>query len=250
MAMARLWLPFLACLDELIGAGAGLLHGALRNLNGEHVGDPDAWEVIEDYLSLERSASEVSRCLGVRVAALRAHSLVNRPGRSADLLREWAQACTVTGAKNGLVALFDEADVDYGQRGRSWTDMEQRNGLLEALRQLADKSPGTMSYGHLVVAMGITPGASKPDALAELRWQLGLHLRVVRLRELAVGELRELGWKTVRVYKRAYETDDVQEGRLGVILERGVRRAERAPGGRNPRAYIRQLLEELDVLYG
>jgi len=245
--------------DKLSVAGAELLHGALENLQAEHVEDPDRWEVIEDYLSLERSASEVGRHLGVRVGALRAHLREARPVRSADLLREWAQACTVTGARGGLTVLFDEADVDYGQRGRTRGEIDQRTGLLQALRRSADGGPRGGSYGRLVVAMGITPGAGEQASIEELRnalglhelkKELGLHLRVVRLRELTVGELRELGWKTVQLYQRAYGIDGVQEARLGIILERGVRRMERALGGHNPRSFIRHLLEELDVLYG
>jgi len=180
--------------DKLSVAGAELLYGALENLRAEHVEDPDRWAVIEDYLSLERSASEVGRHLGVRVGALRAHMREARPVRSAD----------------------------GGPRGGS--------------------------YGRLVVAMGITPGAGERASIEELRnalglkelkKELGLHLRVVRLRELTVGELRELGWKTVQLYQRAYGIEVVEEARLGAILERGVRRMEHAPGGRNPRSFIR-----------
>lgn len=167
--------------SKLRVADASFLYGALENLEAEHVENPDLWEVVEDYLSLERSTSDVGRHLGVRVGALKAHSLVDRPARAADLLREWAQACTVTGARGGLAVLFDEADVDYGQRRRGSNESEQRSGLLQALRGHADGGPKPGSYGRLVVAMAITPGASQPDPIQELGKEFGSHLRVVRL---------------------------------------------------------------------
>jgi len=235
--------------DTLRVAGAELLHRALERLDARHAEDPDAWEVIEDYLSLERSSSEVGRYLGVRVGALRAHRLEDRPARSADLLREWAQACTVTGARKGLVVLFDEADVDYGHRGRSSMDSEQRTGLLRTLRRHAEGGPRAGSYGRLVVAMAITPGASEPDPIQELRSEFGAHLQVVRLRELSGNELRELGGKVAEVYRRAYQASG-GEGAAERAVQDCARITERQAEGRNPRTFIRRLLEKLDIVYG
>jgi hypothetical protein len=230
-------------------ADASLLYGALENLVAEHVENPDLWEVVEDYLSLERSTSEVGRHLGVRVGALKAHCLVDRPARGADLLREWAQACTVTGARGGLAVLFDEADVDYGQRRRGLNESEQRSGLLQALRGHADGGPKPGSYGRLVVAMAITPGASKPDPIQELRREFGSHLRVVRLRELSSIELSELGSKVVEVYRRAYQVRG-GEAEAEKAIKSCVQVTERQAEGRNPRTFIRRLLEKLDGAYG
>jgi hypothetical protein len=229
-------------------ANASFLYGALEKLEPEHVENPDLWEVVEDYLSLERSTSEVGRHLGVRVGALKAHSLADRPARGADLLREWAQACTVTGARGGLTVLFDEADVDYGQRGRGLTGTEQRSGLLQALREHADGGPQPGSYGRLVVAIAITPGASDPDPIQGLKGELGSHLKVVRLRELSLSELRELGGKVAEVYRRAYQRP-AKDAREEKAIDDCVRVTEQQAEGRNPRTFIRRLLEKLDVIY-
>lgn len=235
--------------DKLRVADAEFLYGSLVNLTPEHVQDPDVWEFIEDYLSLEISANQVTQRLGVRVQPLRARYLEDRPARCADLLREWAQACTVTGARNGLVVLLDEADVDYAQSGRTETEREQRTALLQALRQHADAGPHAGSYGRLVIAMAITPGASEPDPIEELKHELGPHLRLVRLNELNGSEMAELGRRIDRLYRSAYGLADAETGRTDETLMECLRLMERKAEGRNPRKFIRLLLEKLDVVH-
>ena len=234
--------------DKLRVSGAEFLHGSLVNLRADHVQDPDMWEVVEDYLSLETSAHQVGQRLGVRVQPLRARYVEDRPGRCTDLLREWAQACVATGARGGLAVLLDEADVDYVQGGQSRTEREQRTALLQAFRKNCDNGPHGGSYGRLVVAMAITPGASEPDPILELKAELGSHLRVVRLRELSAAELTDLGGRVAQLYRRAYEiTGD--EGKADKALKESLQLTERQADGRNPRRFIRLLLEKLDVLY-
>jgi len=234
--------------DKLRIAAAELLHGSLVNLSADQVQNPDTWEVIEDYLSLEMSANQVRQRLGVRVQALRARFLEDRPARCADLLREWAQACTVTGARGGLAVLLDEADVDYAQGGRGPTERDQRTALLEALRQHGNSGPKGGSYSRLVVAMAITPGASKLDPIEELKLELGSHLQVVRLRELKAGELFDLGNRVVKLYRQAYEIAG-NEAKSERVVSECLQLTERQTEGRNPRKFIRLLLEKLDVLY-
>jgi hypothetical protein len=234
--------------DKLRVVCADYLHGCLENLRPHHIENPDLWEVVEDYLCLEMSANQASQRLGVRMQALRARFLEDRPARCADLLREWAQACTVTGARGGLAVLLDEADVDYAQGGRGIIEQGQRTALLEALRQHADTGAKAGSYSRLVVAMAITPGASKPDPIEALKVELGSHLRVVRLRELKSGELLELGNLVVKVYRRAYEIGD-DEAKSENVVNECLQATEREAEGRNPRKFIRLLLEKLDVLH-
>jgi hypothetical protein len=99
------------------------------------------------------------------------------------------------------------------------------------------------------VAVAFTPGTSKPDPIEEFRSELGAHLKVVRLRELSANELRELGGRVLRLYQRAYEVTGKWEDRTVEVLDECLQFTELRAEGRNPRRFIRLLLEKLDVLY-
>jgi hypothetical protein len=228
--------------------GGELLHQLLTAMNRDCADNPDKWERIEDYLSLDATSADLRRELGIKVPALRARRRDERPERCSTVIREWASACTVLGARNGLVVLLDEADVDYAQGGRTQDDRDQRTGLLSAFRSIADSQPGYGGFARLVIAMAITPGASKPDPIEELTVELGSHLRVVRLRELSAGELMDLGNRVTELYRRAYEIAD-DEAKAEKAVKECLQLTERQVEGRNPRRFIRLLLEKLDVLY-
>jgi len=230
-------------------AGAEMLHRSLEKLNGGNVDDPDQWETIEDYLSLEVSAPQASYVLGVRLPPLNANQLANRPERAAGLLREWAQACSVTKARGGLTVLLDEADVDYGNRWRSKSEREQRGGLLEAWRQMADDGPRGGSYAKLVVALAMTPGIAKQDPIEELKKALGPHVRAVTLRELGDREMSELGGKVCTLYRTAYELGPPTMAGMENLVAEALTAQQRGAEQRNPRKFIRLLLEKLDAAH-
>ncbi len=234
--------------EKLRDARAEMLHRTLMNLSSEHVDDPDQWEAVEDYLSLEVSAPQAGRVLGVRLPPLNTRSLCDRPGRTVDLLREWARACTVTGAPGGLTMLLDEADVDYGNRGRTSSELRQRAGLLMAWRQMADAGPQGGNYARLVVALAMTPESDQDGAIEELKAHLGPHLHVVVLRELRDDEMRELGSKVCNLYRAAYELNESIAATDDPITECLVAQ-QRSTEQRNPRRFIRLLLEKLDVAH-
>lgn len=231
--------------------GGDLLNQLLGAIKKESVNNPDHWELIEDYLSLDVTACQLRQKLGIKVPSLRARYREDRPARCSSIIREWASVCTVSeiGARNGLVVLLDEADVDYAQRGRATADLEQRTQLLKSFRSIADSPAGDGGFARLLVAVAITPGASNPDPIEELKSELGKHLKVVQLRELTNYELRELGKRVVRLYQRAYELMGKKEGPAAEVLEQCLEFTERQAEGRNPRRFIRLLLEKLDVLY-
>lgn len=231
--------------------GGEMLHQLLVAIDRDCVDNPDKWELIEDYLSLDATASHLRRELGINVPSLRASYRKDRPARCSTILREWASACSVTemGARNGLVILLDEADVDYARRGRSQADMEQRKDLLRAFRSIANSPPGDGGFARLLIAVAITPGASEPDPIDEFKAELGEHLKVVRLRELTANELRELGGRVLRLYQRAYEVPFKKEERAAEVLDKCLQFTGRQAEGRNPRKFIRLLLEKLDALY-
>ena len=229
--------------------GGETLHQLLMAIDRDCVDNPDKWERIEDYLSLDATSSDLKRELGVKVPSLRVRDRADRPERCSTIIREWASACTVMGARNGLVILLDEADVDYARRGRTQGDMEQRADLLRSFRAIANLPPSAGGFARLVVAVAITPGASAPDPIEEFKSELGEHLKVVQLRELTPSELRELGKRVVRLYQRAYEVTNKKE-ELGVdALDKCLQFTGEQAEGRNPRKFIRLLLEKLDLLY-
>jgi len=235
--------------NRLQTAGAATLFQSLAPLSGDHVDDPDKWETVEDYLSLEVSAAQAGHRLGVHLPPLNANRLVERPGRATDLLHEWAQACTATGARGGLTIVLDEADVDYGNCWRTGSELEQRSALLEAARQMAETGPRGGSYARLVVALAITPGVCEPDPVEELTNTLGRHARTVALRELSEHEMTELGSKVCRLYCQAYEVSEDQAGRMEGLVSDALSTLSRGAELRNPRKFIRLLLEKLDAAY-
>ena len=127
--------------------------------------------------------------------------------------------------------------------------MEQRTSLLRSFRAIADAPAGDGGFARLVIAMAITPGASNPDPIEELKDELGAHLKVIRLRELSVGELRNLGKRVVKLYQCAYEVTGDKDDLAANILERCLLFTGNQAEGRNPRKFIRLLLEKLDGLY-
>ena len=228
--------------------GGDLLHKLLTAMSRECADNPDKWERIEDYLALDATSADLRRELGIQVPALRARRREERPERCCTVIREWASACTVLGARNGLVVLLDEADVDYAQGGRTANDREQRTALLRGFRSVADAQPAYGGFARLVIAMAITPGASKPDPILELKAELGSHLRVVKLQELSAGELMDLGKRVAQLYCRGYEIKR-DDAKADNAVRECVQLTERQAEGRNPRRFIRLLLEKLDVLY-
>jgi hypothetical protein len=234
--------------DRLRTAGSEMLFNVLRNIEPSVAENPDTWEVIEDFLSLEVGAGVVRAQLGLVVPALKS-KLCDRPLRCTQLLHEWAQACTVTGAPNGLAVLLDEADVDYAQSGRTETERRQRAGLLQAWREVAESGAQSGGYGGLVIVMAITPGASDPDPVVEFKNALGAHLRIVRLTELAKFEISELGSRVSRLYRTAYEISDGTATTMDATVNECLKIISGQVEGRNPRKFIRLLLEKLDVAH-
>lgn len=233
--------------DKLRWAGADMLHRSLVNLNGEHVDDADKWEMIEDYLSLEVSAPQAGSALGVRLPSLNANQLANRPGRATGLLKEWAQACSVTNARGGLAVLLDEADVDYGNRWRSQSERDQRAALLKAWRVMAESGPRGGSYAKLIVALALTPESDEDGPVEELQQSLGPHLRIVTLPVLTDREMCDLGAKVVRLYRTAYGLGDSAVAGTEHLVADALTAQQRSAEQRNPRKFIRLLLEKLDI---
>jgi hypothetical protein len=228
---------------------AKFLHELLMAVPANIAIDPDHWARIEDYLALDASRADLRKELGINAPAIRALRRDDRPARCAQLIREWANACIVLEAPGGLVVLLDEADVDYAQAGFTHAEREQRRSLLEALCAIASAGSSADGYARLVIAIALTPGPRCDNPIAELKLELGPHLQTVILRELTAAELRNLGERVGRLYGAAYQLPDAAEVRTTQVLEECTCAMEREPGGRNPRTFIRRLLEMLDVAH-
>src|SRR5262245_41801225 len=61
----------LGAVEKLATGGCELLHGVLRRLDPSIAEDPEAWEVIEDFLSLEVGAGVVRNKTGHVVPSLK-----------------------------------------------------------------------------------------------------------------------------------------------------------------------------------
>lgn len=238
----------LEAVDKLNTSGCEMLHAVLRRVDTSIAEDPDAWEIIEDFLSLEIGAGVVRSQTGLVVPSLKARR-DDRPQRCAALMREWAQACVATGARNGLAILLDEADVDYAQSGRTQIERDQRENLFRAWREIADAGPFGSGYSRMIVAIAITPGASVPDPVDELKQLLGRHVQVVSLPELSKTDIQELGSRVGRLYQSAYGVADSETGRMAQLCVNATKQTEQSSEGRNPRKFIRLLLEKSDTAY-
>lgn len=234
-------------ISKLKTACAEFLHGALWELTTEHVDDPEAWELVEDYLALEVAPSVLRQRLGVRVPPLNTRSKADRPDRCALLMRDWARSVPPLGHPGGLALLLDEADVDFALSGWAASEKEQRAALLQAWRAMAEGGPCGDTHAKLLIALAVTPGGNFDDPVSELCSTLGPCGRVIELPELSEDHLRELGQRIAAMYARAYQTDP--EAQTAEFADACLRTIRGMPGRRNPRHFIRMLLEKLDAAH-
>lgn len=233
--------------SKLKAACAEFLHGALSELTSDHVDDPEAWELVEDYLALDVAPSVLRQRLGVRVRPLNTRSRDDRPDRCALLMRDWARSVPPLGYPGGLALLLDEADVDFALSGRTVNEKDQRAALLQAWRVMADGGPGGETHAKLLIALAVTPGGNFDDPVSELRSTLGSCASVIELPELSEDHLRELGQRIAAMYARAYQTNP--EARATEFVDACFQTIRRMHGRRNPRHFIRMLLEKLDAAH-
>lgn len=233
--------------SKLSVAGAEFLHASLSGLSVEHVDDPEAWELVEDYLALEVAPSVLRQRLGVRVPPLNTRARADRPDRCALLMRDWARSIPPLGLPGGLALLLDEADVDFALSGHTESEREQRAALLQAWREMADGGPRGATHAKLLIALAVTPAGNLDDPVSELCSTLGPCARVVELPELSEDHLQELGRRIAGMYARAYQTD--QTARASGFVEACLAALRRRHARRNPRQFIRMLLEKLDAAH-
>ena len=128
-------------IGEDVKRRAGIVGETIRGFPAEALSIPELTDVLEDYLSLQLSATDARRQVGrlgfgTYLPTVRAWRVAKRPARFCKLLTEWAEFVTVTGAK-GLVVVFDELDVEYGvsvgYSAAARAVRERRQALLRSL---------------------------------------------------------------------------------------------------------------------
>ena len=172
-----------------------------------------------------------------------------RPGRSAEMIQEWACACRVMpteGISRGLAILFDEADVELDLGGRSPVESDQRNLFLQKLSALRSiETP-------LCVVFAVAPGAGNLPGLGSpteyLVQHLGASTKVVTVPRLTPEMILRVAEVVVGLYTQAYpDSKKVEESTWRPFAKKNVQEMHRSTEGIVPRLFIRLLLEFLDI---
>ena len=245
-----------ATLSEDVERRAGVVGETIKAFSADSLAVPELTDVLEDFLSLELSATNARRQIGrlgygANLPTVRAWAVDDRPSRFCHLLAQWAEFATVSGAK-GLVVVFDELDVEYGltvgYSARVREMRRRRQALLRELRAALDRRRRV----PLLVAFGSAPAAGEVDLqndpVEDVR-RLLPRTTVIDAVEPKARHLRELGRRLRLLYGRAYErvaaTDEKKIARLiDEFAATGMAR-EISP---TPRRFVRGAIELLDVV--
>jgi hypothetical protein len=242
--------------DRLRANSADFLADRLDRVPHEIADLPDAWEIVVDYLSCILPASQAAQQLAPFRENARSLSLpaivANRVGERADrcvtMLREWAQACMVVGAHRGLLVLFDEADVDYGNTGFSSKMVERREWLYQSISELATSH----QKSYLSIGIAITPGEDNywgVEAVDEILNNLDPRCtRHVQLRDLTKRDFIQLGKRVATLYAKAYGSAVFSPKEAEAHAEKLRSQMElRVNDSCLPRRFIREFIECLDL---
>ena len=235
---------------------AGMVGETIRAFSTDALADPELTDVLEDYLSLQLAATHARQRVGklgygVYLPTVRAWAVADRPSRFCQMLTEWAEFATVTGAK-GLVVVFDELDVEYGLSvgySRRVREMRRRRqALLGELHAALDRRRRV----PLLVAFGSAPVADEieveNDPVGDIR-RLLPRTKVIDALEPSAGDLRELGRRLRLLHARAYGdgvSPDEGESLTGMINDFAARGLAEDLNP-TPRRFVRGVLELLDI---
>jgi hypothetical protein len=238
-------------------SGAVFLAECLERVPREIAEQPEAWEIVIDYLSCVLPASHAKLMLAPfrdngcppSLPPIVANRVDERAERCVKMLREWAQACTVAGAHRGLVVLLDEADVDYGNTGFREEMVKRRVWLYEAINNLAESDQQSM----LSIGIAVTPGQDNywgEEAVNEIADHLGEDsTRHVQLKDLSKHDFVRLGKKVASIYGEAYGSEVISRAEAESYGEElRDRLSSRIADSCLPRRFIREFIEHLDVI--
>lgn len=235
---------------------AGKVGETIRAFSTDALAVPELTDVLEDYLSLQLAATHARQKvaqLGYRayLPTVRAWTVAKRPARFCQLLTEWAEFATATGAK-GLVVVFDELDVEYGLSvGRSQHMREMRRRRQELLRGLHATFDRRRRV-PLLVAFGSAPTADEieleSDPVRDVS-RLLPRTKVIDALEPSARDLRELGRRLRLLHARAYGNDRSpdESGSLTDMINDFAERGLAEDLNPTPRRFVRGVLELLDV---
>ena len=230
--------------------GVRVLAKALEQIPANLANDQEAWELIENYLSGEISASACAQALRqfhdqpLKLFPLITRYRSERPERCVQLLGEWAQTCRIMPA-HGLAILFDEVDVEIDLGGVSLAEREQRTAFLEELSKL-----GTQEV-PLCILFALAPGTSTDlfEAPTEyLQRSLNGSAQIIKVPALKPAAMMHVAEKVVDLYDTAFpECSPASKVEWRPFAEQTLREMHRSEHGIIPRLFIRTFLEFLDV---
>jgi hypothetical protein len=241
--------------EILENRGAKYLSDTLRALPLEAFDDPDVLDLLSDFIALRISATDANnrlRAINYRanLKSVKAHRVVDRAPRFAELLKEWAIFSSVIGYK-GLLVVLDELDVEYAAPAywsRSFLEtIEHRRELLGEL--------GSLQKTPLMIAFGAAPGdPSLDEAFDPVRDVIGcLKNKVQHIKVAAPNEknLRLLLGRLLELYGDAYsvETAHLNQGTADNLLLEIFEHYRRDPNGIT-RRFVRSAIERMDLLLG
>lgn len=237
--------------DIFSANGAGLVGDAIAQIPTKLANDPDAWDIVESYLTGGLSATQAKQNLRpfterlLPLISLNPRAVLERPGRAAQLLGEWGCATRCLGA-SGLVVMLDEADVDLDIGGRSKRERNQRDEYLTELGRLSEGSI------PLCVIIAVAPSAPDDDEetpTSRLLKRLGDGAELIKVPPIESEMLIELTSKIVDLYQNAYpEGPTLSRSLWSEFAERMTMSMEDSVDGLIPRLFIRTFLEYLDIL--
>ncbi len=243
--------------EALIERDAHFLADCLQRVPCDIADQPDAWEIVVDYLSCMLAASQASTLLATyrehgrrfTLPAIVTRKVEERAARCVTMLREWAQACMAMGAHRGLLVLFDEADVDYGNTGFTAKVVERRELLYKSISELAI-SP---QKSYLSMGIAVTPGQHNHwglEAVDEILTNFDPQCtRHVQLRDLTAQDFIELGNRVASLYAVAYGSQIMSQSEAEIYGEQlRDQMSYRVNDACSPRRFIREFIEHLDLL--
>ena len=263
----REWLPSLRANSRNwrpTSRGEEMLASAIRTIPGSVLDDAEALQVLEDYFTLDLSASQAQgkfrqlkyRYHG-RLPSIRAHRVHERTDRFCDLLQAWTACALRVGAK-GLLVILDELDVEYASTA-GWAAAiagrrNRRADLLSALARLV-----VSEYPlPLVIAFGGAPGgaeaATGEDAVRDVRRRFeDSRLHAFSAVKPDLRQIRDVLRRVFDLYRQAYPERVAAvdrkwlESQLDSLAERHDARRLTDIERPVPRTVVREAVELLDI---
>ena len=234
--------------------GAHFIADTLRSLPDDAFLDPEAMDVITEYLSLRMPKASADfelqrRSYKPKLKTIKASKVEERAPRFVALLEEWAIFSSAMGC-NGLLVILDELDVEYGHSaGRSKTDQDLRQRRKELLEQL-----GHLHDAPLILALAAAPGGDtdneENDPVRDILKCFGNKMKHVTINPLSKSDFRALLDRLLNLYMQAYglSRDSFSHEMTEKLFSDLFDRYQQNPNA-VVRRFVRSAIESMDVYF-